>query len=152
MDRFMASWKDTVMGKELSELRRLHWRIFNATLLILVFCTIGFSLTDSLLYESTAHASINLVNGSQLFRVDLFKSMYLIRSLMLAEYRNESGSVQILKSRLNNISREFAIAHLQNFEQAPQAVVDFYDSPSWQLFTPEGKIITSPFSLGSSEF
>ena len=78
--------------------------------------------------------------------------MYLIRSLMLAEYRNESGSVQILKSRLNNISREFAIAHLQNFEQAPQAVVDFYDSPSWQLFTPEGKIITSPFSLGSSEF
>ena len=143
MDRFFASWKDSVMSRELGELRKLHWRIFNATLSILIFCTIGFSLTDSMLYESSAHASINLVNGSQIFRVDLFKSLYLMRSLVIADITNKSDSAMVLQSRLNNISREFAVAHLQNFQQAPTAVVDFYNSQRWQLFFPKGRLFYS---------
>ena len=140
MDRYMASWKDTVMGKELSDLRKLHRRIFYATLLILVFCTIGFSLTDSMLYESSAHASMNLVNGSQLFRVDLFQSLYLTRSLMLAYATGDTAIALSLQSRLNNISREFSVAHLRNFQQAPAAVVQFYNLQRWQIYSPLGML------------
>jgi hypothetical protein len=146
IDRFIASWKDNVMAKELVDLRQLNWRILFATFMILVVCTIGFILMDSVLYESSAHSKINLVNGSQLFRVDLFRSLFLIHSLVLADISNQTSEAASIQSRLNIISQEFAAAHLQSFQQAASANVgELYKSPAWQLFSPTGSSIRFVF-------
>eukprot|EP00291_Cryptomonas_curvata_P028560 CAMPEP_0172209152 /NCGR_PEP_ID=MMETSP1050-20130122/34929_1 /TAXON_ID=233186 /ORGANISM="Cryptomonas curvata, Strain CCAP979/52" /LENGTH=1033 /DNA_ID=CAMNT_0012888943 /DNA_START=216 /DNA_END=3314 /DNA_ORIENTATION=+ len=136
IDRFIASWKDVIMAKELADLRRLNWRILFATLMILVVCTIGFVLMDSVLYESTAHANIDLVDGSQLFRVNLFQSLFLIHSLVLADISNNTVEAASIQSHLNIISQGFAAAHLQSFQKATADVGDLYKSQTWQLFSP----------------
>ncbi len=141
IDRFMASWKDVVMAKELEDLQQLNWRIFFATFMILVVCTIGFALMDSVLYESTAHTNINQVNGSQLFRVNLFRSLFLIHSLVLADNSNKTVEAASIQSLLNTISQEFAAAHLQSFQKAAANVGDLYKSQEWQLFSPTGLIL-----------
>uniref|UniRef100_A0A7S0MTS2 TmcB/TmcC TPR repeats domain-containing protein n=1 Tax=Cryptomonas curvata TaxID=233186 RepID=A0A7S0MTS2_9CRYP len=146
IDRFIASWKDVIMAKELADLRRLNWRILFATLMILVVCTIGFVLMDSVLYESTAHANIDLVDGSQLFRVNLFQSLFLIHSLVLADISNNTVEAASIQSHLNIISQGFAAAHLQSFQKATADVGDLYKSQTWQLFSPTGWI-TSFHSL-----
>mmetsp|Transcript_17439 Transcript_17439/g.48149 ORF Transcript_17439/g.48149 Transcript_17439/m.48149 type:complete len:1292 (-) Transcript_17439:986-4861(-) len=152
MDRFFASWRESVMSRELGGLRALDWRIFNATLLILIVCTVGFSLTDSMLYEQTAHESINLIIGAQVFRVDLMDALFSVRSLFLAGSQDPS-SLYKYRARLDGISQSFANAHVQNFQAAPDAIVSFYNSPEWNVVSPSSTgwttSSTSLWSLGN---
>mmetsp|Transcript_88598 Transcript_88598/g.235788 ORF Transcript_88598/g.235788 Transcript_88598/m.235788 type:complete len:780 (+) Transcript_88598:387-2726(+) len=141
MDRFFASWRESVMGRELRKLKTLHWRIFNATLLIILVCTVGFVLTDSMLYEQWAHASINLVVGAQIFRVDLMDALYSIRSLFLAGTLDPK-SVPGYGARLDAIAQRFASEHLKNFQDAPAAVVGYYNAMKWQAVFPFGSLWT----------
>eukprot|EP00291_Cryptomonas_curvata_P022650 CAMPEP_0172161856 /NCGR_PEP_ID=MMETSP1050-20130122/6348_1 /TAXON_ID=233186 /ORGANISM="Cryptomonas curvata, Strain CCAP979/52" /LENGTH=979 /DNA_ID=CAMNT_0012831781 /DNA_START=1741 /DNA_END=4680 /DNA_ORIENTATION=- len=136
MTRFFASWKDEIMGKELADLRRMHWGIFFATALIVACSTIGFSLTDSLLYESTAHANLDLIDRARPFRLDLIRSLFLARNLVMADIKNDTTILSTVKSQLNDISLEFSSAHLENFQLAPPSIIELYADEKWRIEVP----------------
>jgi len=152
VDRVLAQWRESVMSRELTDLKKLHWRIFYATLMICVVCTVGFALTDNMLYEQSAHACINLVVGAQVFRVQLMDALFTVRSLFLAGSRDPS-SLSLYQTRLDQISRSFASVHVDNFQHAPTAVVDFYNRPQWSTVVPSGngwtEVSSSLWSLGN---
>jgi hypothetical protein len=138
MTRFFASWKNDIMGRELADLQRMHWGIFFATALIVACSTFAFSLTDSLLYESTAKANLDLIDRARPFRVDLIRSLFLVRNLVMAEIKNDTTTLSTVRSQLNEISLEFSSAHLENFELAPPRILEFYGDEKWRIEFPTG--------------
>ncbi len=138
MTRFFASWKNEIMGRELADLRLMHWRIFLATALIVACSTIAFSLADSLLYESTAQANLDLIDRARTFRIDLIRALFLVRNLVMAEIKNDTAVLSTLRFQLNEISLEFSSAHLENFEFAPPNIIDFYRDEKWRIEIPTG--------------
>jgi hypothetical protein len=147
MARFFASWKNDIMGRELADLKRMHWRIFLATFLIIACSTIAFSLTDSLLYESTAQANLDLIDRARQFRLDLIRSLFLVRNLVMAEIKNDTTTLSTVRSQLNEISLEFASAHLENFEFAPSNVLELYADEKWRIEFATGIRHGDPFTL-----
>jgi hypothetical protein len=144
MTRFFASWKNEIMGRELADLRRMHWGIFFATALIVACSTIAFSLTDSLLYESTAKANLDLIDRARPFRIDLIRALFLVRNLVMADIKNDTNMLSTTQSQLNEISLEFSSAHLENFEYAPPSIIELYGERKWRIEVPTG--ITDVYS------
>jgi len=138
MTRFFASWKNDIMGRELADLQRMHWRIFLAASLIAACSTIAFGLTDSLLYESIAKANLDLIDRARPFRLDLIRSLFLVRNLVMAEIKNDTTTLSTVRSQLNEISLEFSSAHLENFELAPSNILELYGDEKWRIEFPTG--------------
>jgi hypothetical protein len=58
----------------------------------------------------------------------------------MAELKNDTTSLSDSRSQLNDISLEFASAHLENFELAPPSITELYGDEKWRLEIPTGTI------------
>ena len=119
MDRYVASWRDGIMAHDRQALRNLHRRIFCAIALVVLVSTIGFCLTDLVLYGTVATSTLGLLAKAGDFRPDSANFIFTIRSMFLAAQAGDETVLEQLRISLADLATSNGAQHVQNFESCP---------------------------------
>ncbi len=136
--RYFETWRDTMMGRDLSDLNLLRWRIFLAVLLIVVISTVGFCLTDMVLFGYVAQTVIDLDRKGRDFRPDIVNTNFIVRSIFLSAVNNGESATAALRDSLAKIATSSSQQNLDNYQSSPSGITGFYQDPRWTLFFPVG--------------
>jgi hypothetical protein len=147
MERYFATWKENIMGYELAALTHLHWRIYLATVLVVLFCTLGFALTDAVLYAQVL-GYLKLVDKAQTFRPGAVQVLFLQRSLYLAYQFRDEAAIADAQFALRDFAREEVQTHVLNYVAATPTIEQMYDSDIWNIYYPIGGMPLSDPAVG----
>ena len=126
------------MSHDFSVLRTLRWRIIFSVFLIVLFSTIGFFLTDLLLFGSVATSVINLDRMARDFRPDVVDTNFIARDMFLSLHQGQGGPPDSMRAGLSDIATSDAQQNLKNYQSSPAGLSEFYHDPRWVLYEPIG--------------
>eukprot|EP00286_Rhodomonas_abbreviata_P001214 CAMPEP_0181288294 /NCGR_PEP_ID=MMETSP1101-20121128/256_1 /TAXON_ID=46948 /ORGANISM="Rhodomonas abbreviata, Strain Caron Lab Isolate" /LENGTH=1714 /DNA_ID=CAMNT_0023392407 /DNA_START=283 /DNA_END=5427 /DNA_ORIENTATION=- len=127
ISRNMQSLTGSVLELEMKAVRRLHARVKVFVLLLLIFATAGFVLTNKFLLGDMATANIHSIDATQKFGVYSVSALYSLRNMRVAAARGDEAWMEAERERVGVLLEEMRATHQENFDTTSSGpVADYY--------------------------
>ena len=124
--RLVASHRHMIMGMESAKIKKLHWRVRQGVLILLVLATATFCITDFYLFKATAMKNLRLIDSTGLFSVYSVSALFYFREQTIASYYGDTNMVDDLSVKVRDYSTRLRDQHYSNYQDIPPALSEFY--------------------------
>jgi hypothetical protein len=149
--RYMATWKDHIMGEQGVQLMKLKYRVQLTVVALTVIALIAFVLLDLQLFNGIASHTMERISSSGKFRTEMIQVAYYLREQMLVS-RIEGDPETIFNEFTDRVHQfhilptldELKYEHTQNYKGSIEGsntspdIAQLYTDLHIKLFLPFG--------------